>query len=103
MEKTPSVTPRKTPKTSSVKPKGSSKRLLTPHSSHKKGQKKMKSFVSSSKLISEGDDENVIFDEMVEEIIKEEKSFIDIASDSHVLDEILKAGYLHYFIEFFSL
>ena len=55
----------------------------------------MKSFVSPSKLTSEVN-ENVIFDEMVEEITEEEKSFIDIASDLQVLAEISKVRYLHY-------
>ena len=61
----------------------------------------MKSFVSLTKLITEVDDTNVIFDEMEEEITKEAKCFIDIASDSQVIEEISKAGYLHDFIEFF--
>ena len=40
---------------------------------------------------------------MEEEITEEAKTFIDIASDSIVIDEISKAGYLHYFIDFFKL
>ena len=94
---------KKVSKTPSVIPKGSAKRLLTPHASHKKGQKKMKSIVSPSKLITEVEDTNIIFDEMEEEITKEAKCFIDIASDSQVIEEISKAVYLHYYIEIFRL
>ena len=103
--KTPCVTPRNTPsKTPSITPsKGSAKRLLTPNSSHKKRKKKIKTFVSPLKLIDEGENESIFYDEMEEEITEEAKAFIDIASDSDVLEEISKAGYLNYFTEFFQL
>ena len=42
--KTLSVTPRKTPSSLSGTPNRSAKRLLTPHSSHKKGQKENEIF-----------------------------------------------------------
>ena len=98
--KTTSVTSRKTPyKTpaSFTACEGSSKRLLTPGSSSKKGRKKVKS--SPFKLVGEEAGENIIFDEFEEEA----KSFIDIATDSQVIEEITKAGCIHYFIEFFQL
>ena len=64
----------------------------------------MKSFVSPSKLITEVENTMVIFDDMEEEIIEEAKCFIDIASDSQVIEEMSKARYidLHYFIRDFS-
>ena len=39
---------------------------------------------------------------MEEEITEEAKCFIDIASDSQVIEDISKAGYLHYLIDIFS-
>ena len=55
-------------------------------------------------MVGEEAGENIIFDEFEEEIMEEDKSFIDIASDynSQVIEEITKAGYIRYFIEFFQ-
>ena len=72
--KTPSVRPLKTPdKTPAffTACEGSSKRLLTPGSSSKKGRKKVKS--SPFKLVCEEAGDNIIFDEFEEEITEEAK------------------------------
>ena len=59
--------------------------------------------MSSHKTIPEVLDKHVVFDEFVEEITPETKEFIDIATDTEVIDSIKEAGYLSYLITLFTL
>ena len=47
---------------------------------------------SPFKLVGEEAGENILFDEFEEEITEEAQSFIDITTDSQVIEEITKAG-----------